>query len=64
MQKDWCENNYLVTFLTTKPLFSVTHMGEILMDHRGKLELVLFPLFLPQMHRGVPGQLRMEKQNE
>lgn len=51
MQKDWCENNYLVTFLTAKPpFFSVTHMGEILMDHRGKLELVLFLLCLLQMH--------------
>lgn len=50
MQKDWCENNYLVTFLTAKTLLSVTHPGEILMDHRGKLELVLSPLFLLQVH--------------
>ena len=42
MQTDWCKNNYLVTFLTTKSPFSVTHMGETLMDYRDKLVLVLF----------------------
>lgn len=48
LQKDWCKNNYLATFLTTKPFFCHSH-GRNFDESQRQASACLASLFLLQM---------------